>query len=128
MLSIPRPNFAFGLSYHHRSDVWKKILKWQDFSIPSISLIARQELSLPFLVIECKSDHGTLRQAEHQLANALVMSHDMLCSLNLQDSLYVFGIVQVELFVRFYISYSKRQLDEDGLAYCDEVCVPTRIT
>ena len=51
----------------------------------------------------------------------MVMAHDILCSLNAQDDLYVLGLVQIADMLSSYISFSTRFIDEDGKPYTRDV-------
>lgn len=86
------------------------------------------EVATPFLVIEVKKQdtHAGELTARNQLAGAMANAHDILCSLDVQDKLYVFGIVQIAHRFTIYASYSTRKVDEvSKVVLCDSVsCCP----
>lgn len=117
----PKPDFAFGLNYTSQSFMWNQLKKWKDKSIPSVDAFVTPKLTMPFLIVESKSNAGSKRTAENQLANAVIKAHDILCSLNLQDQLYVLGMVQIECDISLYMTFSTREIDQDRKPFADRV-------
>lgn len=118
----PKPDFAFGLKYDLESTMYMKLRQWQDKSIPPVDAFVYTKFPMPFLILESKSARGSIGTAENQLANAMIKAHDILCSLNVQDRLYVLGMVQVQYHVDLYISFSLREIDGDGKPFTKKVC------
>lgn len=117
----PKPDFAFGLQYKARTSIYNKLCQWKDQSIPSVDAFVIPSLAMPFFVFESESNNGSMRTAENLLANSMTKAHDILCSLGLQDDLYVLGIVQIQFILYFYVSFSTRRIDEDGKAFTKSV-------
>ena len=128
LLSRPHPGFAIGLdtrlglSISSPFDFNEMTEDYKFHSIPAVDLfVYPSNLAFPFFICETKSDHGSRWTAENQMANAMVMAHDILCSLNAQDDLYVLGLVQIADMLSSYISFSTRFIDEDGKPYTRDV-------
>lgn len=117
----PKPDFAFGLKYSAQSFMWDQLKGWKDKSIPSVDAFVTPKLATPFLMLQSKSNAGSKRTAENQLANAVIKAHDILCSLNLQDQLYVLGMVQIECDISLYMTFSTREIDQDRKPFADRV-------
>lgn len=119
-LSRPKPDFAFGLLYETQSKLYDRLLDWKDKSSPSVDLFVAELLAVPFLVVESRSNMGTLGEAENQLANSMVKAHDILCSLDAQSDLFILGMVQVQYLCQFYISFSTKR-EKDRKSHVDTV-------
>lgn len=96
--------------------------------MPSVDLFVTSKLAVPFFIFESKSNAGNLRTAENQMATAMVQAHDILCSLDVQASLYILGMVQCALIAYPYVSFSCAIVDADGKSYCNSVSTPIVVT
>lgn len=120
-LCAAEPNFAFGLQFPKPSPAFSKVLEYKHRSIPEIDLFVTADLALPFFIFESKSNNGSIRHAENQMANAMIKSHDILCSLDVQDATYIAGAIQVKFSLTFYLSFSSRSVDEHGRPFTQAV-------
>lgn len=121
MLSTPKPTFAFGLGWPSRSRLSDYAHSWIDLTVPSTNAFCTDTLAFPFFICESKSSAGALRTAENQLCNSLVKSHDILCSLGLQDELHLLGMTQVGPGVDLYASFSTNSVALGGEVVVDTV-------
>lgn len=120
----PKPDYAFGLPYEPLSDIHDKLSSWSDRSIPSVNAFVTAGLPAPFFFLESKSKNGSWQAGENQLANGMIQAHDILCSLGVQDQLFVLGAVQVASEFHMYISFGTSRSDRDGKAYTHRVREP----
>ena len=121
-LARPKPDFAIGIKKGLDPSAFDiMIMDYVLHSIPAVDLSVSPEIACPFFICQSDSNMGRLRSAENRLANSMVMAHDILCSLNAQDELYVLGLVQQADCVRFYVSFSTRAIDEDGKAFTQRI-------
>lgn len=123
-LSRPKPDFAIGLMTRPtpRSDFDRMTDTYKFHSVPAVDLFVRaKRLAFPFFICEFTSEHGSVRTAVNQLANSMVMAHDILCSLDAQDDLYILGLVQAADICKYYVSFSTRSIDEEGKPYTRDV-------
>lgn len=102
----PKPSFAFGLCYDQDTREYTRLRRWQHASNPPVDAFVASELPVPFFLVESKSNNGSRQTGENQLANGMIQAHDVLCSLGVEDRLFVFGAVQVSYAVTVYISFS----------------------
>ena len=121
-LSVPKPDFAFGLHWPTDSPFFDYAHNWMDYTIPSTNAFCTPTLSFPFLICESKSSAGNLRTAENQLCNSLIKGHDILCSLNLQHELHLLGMTQVGPGIDLYASVSTRKSAALRKPVVDKVC------
>ena len=119
-----KPDFAFGLKYSPKTQLYKMLRQYKDNSVPSVDAFVTSALAVPFLIFESRSSDGSLRRAENQMTNAMIKAHDILCSLRLQDDLPIFGMIQIHFAIHLYVSFSTLQIDEDGVGYTGTVCTP----
>ena len=68
-------------------------------------------MTFPFLIMEFEDNTGSIRTCENKLCNAMIKAHDILNSLSLQDECFVFGLIQIECNLRFYLSFSTQKSD-----------------
>ena len=124
-----KPDYAFGIRFGTESAIKYKIQLLPEATLPGVSPVCCHHLTFPFLVIESRSNDGSIRAAENKLSNAMVKAHDILNSLNLQGSYYVLGVVQVERHVRYYLSFSIQQTNGGLNRFADEVdCLSSHAT
>lgn len=112
---------SFGFQLETNSNLSNDILEWQFVSSPSVDLFVHSKLACPFFVFELQSNAGQIRTAENQVGNALIMMHDILCSLELNNTLHLFALIQSGFSVVPYISFSKQAIDDEGKTYCKTV-------
>lgn len=114
-----------AFSFKMNLETIRDIMEWKSNSSPSVDLCVNTDLICPFLVFESKSEDGSLLTAENQVGSAMVMMHDILCSLELNDTLHLFALVHVGLVCVPYISFSKRAVTSEGKTHCVEVGIQT---
>ena len=122
-LSRPKPSFALGLDFQRPSAMDEMALDYKYHSSPSVDLFVTYKTACPFFICESKSSAGAPRTAENQLATAMTMAHDILCSLDAQDSLSELGLVQLQFTLTFYVSFSARGFDEDRRPFAQDVYI-----
>lgn len=120
-LVAPKPDMAFSFKMSVKSQMTLDIMEWQSNSIPGVDLCVTSRLICPFLVFESKAEHGSVHTAENRLGNAMIMMQDILCSLKVNDTLHLFGLIQDGLMLYPYISFSKRIEDCEGRTHCATV-------
>lgn len=121
-LSVPKPDFAFGLCWPADSPSFDYAHSWIDYTIPSTNAFCTPTLSFPFLICESKFSAGILRTAENQLCNSLIKDNDILCSLNFQHELHLLGMTQVGPGIDLYVSVSTQKCAAQGKLAVDKVC------
>lgn len=102
----------------------KAFENWTDNRTPKVDPLLTDDSATPFLIIEARKMNSVdgITAAKNQLAVAMARVHDVLCCLDIQDRLYVLGLVQIGPTVTIYASYSTtRPRQEDQIVLCDKV-------
>ena len=120
-LKQAKPDFACGLLYSEDSPMLSRVLQWHAVVVPDVDLQVAPDLYIPFFIFESKSVSGSIIAAENHLANSMLRAHDILCSLRLNQSLYILGAIQHQFSLSLYVSFSLRTVDEDGKEYCESL-------
>lgn len=118
-LTGPKPDWAFGMKVKPKTNLWRKLSVLHEFTAPEVwPRCGNAKLFAPFLIIESKSNHGSIRTGENQLANSMIKCHDILNSLNIPC--FLLGILHIECFAKLYLSVST-QTYKEGRRYTNEV-------
>lgn len=116
-----KPSFAIGLKYEEDSDMFRRMWDLKLNCVPSIDVFAHPDLAVPFLIVESQPAKGNKWMSENKLASATVQAHEILCSLGVDDSVHISGMVYCDSFAHPYISFSLRTSGSDDTPHCSSV-------
>ncbi|CCG81630.1 protein of unknown function [Taphrina deformans PYCC 5710] len=109
----PKPDFAFGLKLVLRSEENRLAQRLPLVSDPTISASCvpsdPMRLSFPFLVLESRSTQGDQLSTNHQMANDLIKSLDVIAAIGQEENLFSIGICQIGFSYEIYIGCSSTQ-------------------
>lgn len=114
-----KADYAFVLKL--ADELMARVRIWGRISTSPLHPSVHRLLTLPFLMMVSKTQNGSMYEAGNQLANSMMKAHEALCSLNINEPIYLFGIIQHNTSIAQFGSDADRSTDSDNNTYWNTI-------